>query len=186
MQCCTFSEQAASGVYCPVTCPHGARCIRALPSGASLLEQALKNQVGAAHEKLVRNAPSEFLIVDAQSVKNADSAGVKGYDAGTRGSDIKRHVAVDTQGLPHALAVTTANVSGCTTLREHRHLAQKLSHSSSLPPALAALGAGVGAAACGAAKLAAGLLGAGALAALGLFSTGAVRTGLPTGALLAL
>jgi len=51
------------------------------------------------------------LIVDAQSVKNTDSAGEKGYDAGKKVSGIKRHIAVDTQGLPHAIAVTTADVT---------------------------------------------------------------------------
>jgi len=49
--------------------------------------------------------------VDAQSVKNTDSAGQKGYDAGKKVSGIKRHIAVDTQGLPHAIAVTTADVT---------------------------------------------------------------------------
>ncbi len=52
--------------------------------GTSVLERALKNQVGAAREKLGRNACSTFLIVDAQSVKNADTAGFKGYDAGKK------------------------------------------------------------------------------------------------------
>lgn len=51
------------------------------------------------------------MIVDAQSVKNTDSAGEKGYDAGKKISGIKRHIAVDTQGLPHAIAVTTADVT---------------------------------------------------------------------------
>jgi len=51
------------------------------------------------------------LIVDAQSVKNTDSAEHKGYDAGKKVSGIKRHIAVDTQGLPHAVAVTTAEVT---------------------------------------------------------------------------
>jgi transposase len=51
------------------------------------------------------------LIVDAQSVKNSDSAEKKGYDAGKKVSGIKRHIAVDTQGLPHAIAVTTAEVT---------------------------------------------------------------------------
>ena len=40
----------------------------------------------------------------------------KGYDAGKKVSGIKRHIAVDTQGLPHALAVTTADITdrkGC-------------------------------------------------------------------------
>ena len=40
----------------------------------------------------------------------------KGYDAGKKVSGIKRHIAVDTQSLPHALAVTTADITdrkGC-------------------------------------------------------------------------
>ena len=58
-----------------------------------------------------RAALTSFLIVDAQSVKNTDSADHKGYDAGKKVSGIKRHIAVDTQGLPHAVAVTTADVT---------------------------------------------------------------------------
>lgn len=54
---------------------------------------------------------TSFLIIDAQSVKNTDSADHKGYDAGKKVSGIKRHIAVDTQGLPHAIAVTTAEVT---------------------------------------------------------------------------
>ncbi|WP_183043515.1 IS5 family transposase [Alicycliphilus denitrificans] len=78
----------------------------------SLLEQALKkNQVGAVREKLGRSASSAFLIVDAQSVKNTDTAALKGYDAGKKVSGIKRHIAMDTQGLPHAIALTTAEVT---------------------------------------------------------------------------
>lgn len=49
--------------------------------------------------------------MDAQSVKNTDTASQKGYDAGKKVSGIKRHIAVDTQGLPHAIAVTTAEVT---------------------------------------------------------------------------
>jgi len=49
--------------------------------------------------------------VDAQSVKNTDTARHKGYDAGKKVSGIKRHIAVDTQGLPHAIMVTTAEVN---------------------------------------------------------------------------
>jgi len=52
-----------------------------------------------------------FLIVDAQSVKNTDSAELKGYDAGKKVSGIKRHSAVDTQGMPQAIAITTADVT---------------------------------------------------------------------------
>ena len=49
--------------------------------------------------------------MDSQSVKNTDSAEAKGYDAGKKVSGIKRHIAVDTEGLPHAIHVTTANVT---------------------------------------------------------------------------
>ena len=49
--------------------------------------------------------------MDAQSVKNTDIAENKGYDAGKKVSGIKRHIAVDTQGLPHAIHITTANVT---------------------------------------------------------------------------
>ena len=51
------------------------------------------------------------MIVDAQSVKNTDTAALKGYDAGKKVSGIKRHIGVDTQGFPHAVAVTTAEVT---------------------------------------------------------------------------
>ena len=44
-------------------------------------------------------------------MKNTDTAALKGYDAGKKVSGIKRHIAVDTQGLPHAVAVTTADVT---------------------------------------------------------------------------
>ena len=67
--------------------------------------------VGAARTKQGRNVSTSFLIVDAQSVKNTDSAEEKGYDAGKKVSGIKRHIAVDTQGLPHAIVVTTADVT---------------------------------------------------------------------------
>jgi transposase len=61
--------------------------------------------------KVDRLSTTTFLIVDAQSVKNTDTAREKGYDAGKKVSGIKRHIAVDTQGFPHAIAVTTANIS---------------------------------------------------------------------------
>ena len=57
-----------------------------------------------------RTEKTTFGIVDAQSVKNTDTAQAKGYDAGKKVSGIKRHVTVDTNGLPHAIHVTTANV----------------------------------------------------------------------------
>ncbi|AOM40378.1 hypothetical protein A9255_07140 [Xenorhabdus hominickii] len=51
------------------------------------------------------------MIVDSQSVRNTDTAREKGYDAGKKVSGIKQHIAVDNQGLPHAITVTTADVT---------------------------------------------------------------------------
>lgn len=68
-----------------------------------------------------RNEKTSFCILDAQSVKNTDTAKEKGYDAGKNVSGIKRHLAVDSQGLPHGIGVTTANVTdrrGATQLVE--------------------------------------------------------------------
>ena len=50
-------------------------------------------------------------IVDAQSVKNTDTAETKGYDGGKQITGIKRHIAVDSQGLLHGVTVTAANVT---------------------------------------------------------------------------
>lgn len=51
-------------------------------------------------------------------MQNADTAEEKGYDAGKKVSGIKRHIAVDTNGLPHAIHVTTANISDKAGARE--------------------------------------------------------------------
>ena len=56
-----------------------------------------------------RKEETTFIIVDAQSVSNTDTAEHKGYDAGKKVSGIKRHIGVDTQGLPHFIEITTAN-----------------------------------------------------------------------------
>jgi len=59
----------------------------------------------------LRTDKTSLGIIDAQSVQNADTAEEKGYDAGKKVSGIKRHIVVDTLGLPHAVLVTTANVT---------------------------------------------------------------------------
>ena len=59
----------------------------------------------------LRTDKTSFGIIDAQSIQNADCAGQKGYDAAKKVSGIKRHIVVDTLGLPHAVLVTTANVT---------------------------------------------------------------------------
>lgn len=67
------------------------------------------------HKKIGRKIPypkwaDSACIVDAQSVKNTSVSKQKGYDAGKKISGIKRHIAVDTNGLIHALEVTTADI----------------------------------------------------------------------------
>lgn len=78
---------------------------------SSILEQALKKMVGKIRICNGRTEKTSFCIVDAQSVKNTDTAEKKGYDAGKKISGIKRYIAVDTNGLPHAIEITTANVT---------------------------------------------------------------------------
>jgi transposase len=58
-----------------------------------------------------RKEKTSMVIVDAQSVKNTDIPREKGYDAGKKVSGIKRHIAVNTNGPPHGIEVTTANVT---------------------------------------------------------------------------
>lgn len=65
----------------------------------SLLESVLKKSVGDMRISLGRKEQTSFCIVDAQSVKNSDTAETKGYDAGKKVSGIKRHVAVDSHML---------------------------------------------------------------------------------------
>ncbi|WP_395463137.1 IS5 family transposase [Wolbachia endosymbiont of Cantharis cryptica] len=77
----------------------------------SLLELVLKKLVGEVRINNGRKEKTSFCIIDAQSVKNADTAERKGYDAGKKISGIKRHIAVDTQGLPHAIHITTAEAT---------------------------------------------------------------------------
>ena len=72
--------------------------------------------------------------MDSQSVKNTDTADSKGYDAGKKVSGIKRHIAVDTQGMPHGIHVTTADVTdraGALAMfdrRYSRRLSGKIGH----------------------------------------------------------
>ena len=61
-------------------------------------------------DKLKKDKTS-FGIVDAKSIKNADTAEEKGYDAGKKVSGITLHIAVDPLGLPHAIHITCANVT---------------------------------------------------------------------------
>jgi len=73
---------------------------------------SFKKIVGVIRIDDCRKEKTSFcIIIDSQSVKNTDTAENKGYDAGKKISGIKRHIAVDTSGLPHAIHITTANVT---------------------------------------------------------------------------
>lgn len=74
-------------------------------------ELRIKKIVGMIRIANNRKEKTTFCIIDAQSVRNTDTAENKGYDAGKKVSGIKRHIAVDTNGLPHALYISTANVT---------------------------------------------------------------------------
>ena len=80
-------------------------------NGISLLEKVYKKLVEKYRKQDGRKNETSLCIVDAQSVKNTWIAGEKGYDAGKKVSGIKRHIAVDTNGLIHAIDVTTANIT---------------------------------------------------------------------------
>lgn len=62
------------------------------------------------NSELKKDSPT-LGIIDTKSIKNADTAKEKGYDAGKKVSGIKLHIIVDTLGLPQAMHVSCANVT---------------------------------------------------------------------------
>ena len=76
----------------------------------SLLERVLKKCVGAVRARLGKLEKTSLCILDAQRVKNTDSAEKKGYGTGKKVSGIKRPIVVDSQGLIHAIALTPADI----------------------------------------------------------------------------
>uniref|UniRef100_UPI003F6DBFF5 IS5 family transposase n=1 Tax=Lactiplantibacillus plantarum TaxID=1590 RepID=UPI003F6DBFF5 len=81
------------------------------PAGITPLDKVLKKLSAKHRLAQKRSVYTSFIILDAQSVKNTDPAESSGYDGGKKVSGIKRHLAVDINGLPMAVHVTTANVS---------------------------------------------------------------------------
>jgi putative transposase len=58
-----------------------------------------------------RSACPSVVIMDGQSVKTTERGGVRGFDAHKRIKGRKRHILVDTLGLPIACRVEPANIS---------------------------------------------------------------------------
>ncbi len=121
------SEKVAAGGRFPMIFQIGTPSTIISTSGKPISIQPPNYQSSHwSKKKLVRNErrrdgrkdATTMFIVDAQSVKNTDPAELKGYDGGKKVSGIKRHLAVDSQGLPHLLWVTTANISDKAGARE--------------------------------------------------------------------
>jgi putative transposase len=78
------------------------------------IHDALRDWLRKSEERKV--APTAA-IIDSQSVKVADQAGARGYDAGKKVSGRKRHVAVDCLGLILAIMITPAAVQDRTAAK---------------------------------------------------------------------
>lgn len=73
----------------------------------TFIHDQLRDRVRKSEERAV--APTAA-IIDSQSVKTADQAGERGFDAGKKIKGRKRHIAVDCLGLILGIVITTAAV----------------------------------------------------------------------------
>ena len=110
----TWCITGACGERCPPTCrtgtPYGAMCT----TGTSPVPPCgcVTNCVSRVRVLAGRLRQPTAAIIYSQSVKASDTVGKdsRGYDAGKKIEDRKRHLAVDVLGLILAVAVTAASV----------------------------------------------------------------------------
>ena len=76
---------------------------------SGLWTQILAVLVMEAREAEGREASPTAVVVDSQSVKTTEAGGPRGFDAGKKVKGRKRHLAVDTLGLPIECQITVAS-----------------------------------------------------------------------------
>lgn len=80
--------------------------------GASgILPKILGKLVERVRHKTYKKRKPRIAVIDSQSVRSALAQSHKGIDGNKRVKGIKRQIAVDSQGLPLAIYVTTAALS---------------------------------------------------------------------------
>jgi len=67
--------------------------------------------VGIVRNDALKKNLASLEVMDVKSIKNTDTAKEKEYKGGTKVSEIKLHIAINTIGLPHAIHVTWASVT---------------------------------------------------------------------------